>query len=53
MHKRQRDQHERMCLANLRQLRNDLGILISEIENGPRREIEIADEHSGIAYPFV
>ena len=36
-----------MPLSKLRQLRNDLDILISEIENGPRREIDIAEDHTG------
>jgi hypothetical protein len=47
MHRMQRRKYEKMPLTKLRRLRNELHALITELENGPRREIDIADSHTG------
>lgn len=39
--------YEKMSLAELRHLRDELQILTTELENGPRREIDIATDHTG------
>ena len=47
MHRMQRHKFEMMPLFALRRLRDELQILISELESGPRREIDIATAHIG------
>ena len=47
MHRMQRRKFEMMPLSNLRRLRDELQVLISELEHGPRREIDIATAHTG------
>lgn len=42
-----RRKYEKMSLSALRKLRDELQVLINEIENGPRREIDIATDHKG------
>ena len=64
MRKIQSDKCETIPLSKLRQWRNELAVqinnlnaIISAIEKGPRREIDIADEHTGdpalIAYAVL
>jgi hypothetical protein len=47
MNRMQRRKFEVMPLSKLRRLRDELQILVSELENGPRREIDIATAHTG------
>ena len=47
MDRMQRRKFEMMPLSKLRQLRDDLQKLVSELENSPRREIDIATAHTG------
>jgi len=47
MNRMRRRKFEAMALSELWQLRDDLQAIISELENGPRREIDIATEHTG------
>lgn len=44
---RRRRKFERMSLAALRTLRDDVQVVIAEIERGDRRELDIASDHTG------
>ena len=46
MNRMRRRKFEVMPLSKLRRLRDELQILVSELENGPRREIDIATAHT-------
>ena len=47
MNKMRRRKFEAMSLSELWRLRDDLQNIISELENSPRREIDIATNHTG------
>lgn len=47
MNRMQRRKFEMMPLSELRRLRDDLQKLVSELENSPRREIDIATAQTG------
>ena len=42
-----RRKYEKLPLVELMELRDELQIIITDIENGPRREIDIATDHKG------
>jgi|SRR6266850_4515000 len=47
MNRMQRRKFEMMPLSELRRLRDDLQKLVFQLENSPRREIDIATAHTG------
>ncbi|ULA68838.1 MAG: hypothetical protein LZF62_380024 [Nitrospira sp.] len=47
MNWKQRTKFQNMPLSKLRKLRNDLDVIITKLEKGPRREIDIAADHTG------
>jgi hypothetical protein len=49
MHTAMRSKLIAMPLAKLRKLRSDLDLLVRELENGPKREVDIAWDHTGVA----
>ncbi len=42
-----RRKYEKMSLSALRKLRDDLQVIITELEKAPPREIDIATDHTG------